>query len=160
MRCPLKDEDLILYYYEELSEKEMQSLGLHLKECKDCSSKWSTLKGKLDQMTFSDPELDERFWQGLAERISQKVSTSRKSRTFLFPVLKPALFLLLIIVMLFTGYRWYITQKEEQFIVENRELLENLELIENLELLEHLEELEKYLDENVTQRENNLIKLT
>jgi len=145
MRCPVKEEDFILYYYNELTEEKKSKIDIHLKNCSRCLRQWTELKEMLDTAELKQKDMPESYWDELSSRISYSLKSKPACQSNRQRFMKPAFAVIMLLLILLSGYKWYTGWKEEQFISKNLELLQNIDMFENLDLLEHLDEFDKYI---------------
>ena len=141
MKCRVTDEDLILYYYDELNLAQKRFIAKHLKECSRCNKAMEGLKKVLESVEVREPDLSEVFWQRLITKIVEATGTENRKRIHnIQSLLRPVMALLVLLVLALSGYQWYNKRQQQKFIASNVEMLLYLDLFENLEILEHLED--------------------
>jgi len=143
MKCEFVRDQFIDYYYKELPPDAILEISRHLEQCASCKEHYQARIEMLDAIKLKGPEMPERFWSGLLRKIFERIGRTRERRIFIFRPAPAFATLLLLIVMIFGGIRYFDSRRTENLIAENFGLLQQFELYENLELFEHMEEIER-----------------
>lgn len=145
MSCRYSDDDIVLYYYDELDSAKKQEMEAHINGCARCSSFLKNIKTTMDSIRIDEAEMDTTLRNNFRVKVRERIE-KKKSRNKLFYPLpratQAAVLTLLIIISVFGGQKYYEVRQERKFIMENYELLENMEMYEELDILMNLEELE------------------
>jgi predicted anti-sigma-YlaC factor YlaD len=86
--CKTFEEDLVLYYYQEVSEADRRRIDHHLGVCADCRKFIGDLQRLLPQMKKVD-ELPQSFWDSYHREIVQKLAAQEESRHWLRDLFAP-----------------------------------------------------------------------
>jgi hypothetical protein len=151
--CKSLEEDLVLYYYQELSEADKRRLEDHLGLCTGCRKFSADLNRLLPQMKNVD-ELPQSFWDNYHREMVQKLTTQEDSRHWLRNRFAPLQFwvlpafgtaavaaLALGLVFTKTGTN-FVTKKSPPLPVEIIADTNQLEFFKSMDLLESLDNLE------------------
>lgn len=146
MKCKFNEEDLILYYYDELESSVKKQIQSHLEKCGKCVLTLEKLRATLNRIELTEPGLSEVKWDNYRKRIYEKIEgeSLRKKPFFFTPRFAQTVAVAaLLLVTVFGGLKFYEKRQSDKFIMENYELMMDLELIEDLEILRYLEEIEE-----------------
>jgi len=154
--CRNLEEDLVLYYYGELSESARRNCETHLNDCQACRASLAEMS-KLLPLTVADDEPPPAFWSDYSREMHRKLesATERQSwwRTipvFFRPIPLPALatgaVLLLALTLTVGKGLWQSSgpsPDEESFMevlpmAEQLDFFSNMDMLDNMELLEML----------------------
>jgi anti-sigma factor RsiW len=154
--CRNLEEDLVLYYYGELSESERRNCETHLKDCDACRASLAEMS-KLLPITAAHDEPPQAFWNDYSREMRQKLDLAAERKSWwqsiagLFvPIPIPALatgaMLLLALALTFGKGLWQSSAPapdDESFmevlpIAEQLDFFSDMELLDNLDLLETL----------------------
>jgi hypothetical protein len=92
--CKSLEEDLVLYYYQEVSETDKRRLEDHLDLCTGCRKFIADLHRLLPQMKNVD-ELPQSFWDKYHREMVQKLTAQEESRHWLRNFFAPLRFWML-----------------------------------------------------------------
>jgi len=146
MKCNKFKEQIILYLYGELSEKESSELESHLGKCSECSKDLEYTKKIFNLL--KDAEIEEtteanweKCWKGINTGISE--TTGKSKNYFFFPrwAFVSAAVILVLFIGIFIG-RFWVLSSQKSFVQEtaSREFIHQT-------LKEHFEELKPILVE-------------
>ena len=153
--CGHSEEDLVLHYYQELSDAERERMETHLEECAACRLFLEELRRLLSQtMVADDPPA--AFWQSYSEDICDRLGVSEKTggwretilslfRSWPVPVAATAIILALAVTLTLTRGQWWPRETPppelgEMFsISENLEFFKSMEFFDSIDLLEAME---------------------
>ncbi len=135
-------EDLLLYYYGELTDQQRSELEEHLAVCKSCKKEWQQLQRSLNGITLPAIELGSVETKRFAARVAERAQRPRHSKLWLWggAVTVGAVLALTLMVRppgLIPGQGSGLVA--DAAIVQELDLLQNLELLEDLDLLQGLE---------------------
>ena len=147
MKCKYTKNDMILYYYDEIDPSEGRALEEHIEQCKQCSALWRTTEAMMKTMNIDEPVMSETFWNNYRATVNALIDDKRQGsvpRSYRPGRLQTvAVLVVIIMVAVLGGVRFYTDRQEEAFIQEHFDLITNIDFFENFELLEHLEDLEE-----------------
>ena len=146
MKCKYNEDELVLYYYDELEDVVKGKLKKHLEGCSECRSSLEKIKNAFDRIELQEPELSQAQWDNYRVRVHEKIegrAPRGKSVLFKPAIIRAAVAAMFIIVVTFGGMKYYEVKESDKFIMENYELMLDLEFIEDLEILEYLDEIEE-----------------
>ena len=87
--CRKYEEDLVLYYYDEIADQERSNVDRHLASCDGCKRFLDDLRSLLPQMTRTE-ELPQSFWDNYYRQTLAKIShheeKKQRWRSWLAPV--------------------------------------------------------------------------
>ena len=154
--CRNLEEDLVLYYYGELSEIARRDCEAHLKDCEHCRASLAEMT-KLLPMTAAHDEPPAAFWNDYSRELRQKLDSAAERKSwwqpiagffapFPMPVLATGAMLLLALALTFGKGLWQPSAPapvdeslmEVLPIAEQLEFFSEMELLDNLDLLETL----------------------
>ncbi|HXK30605.1 MAG TPA: zf-HC2 domain-containing protein [Candidatus Binatia bacterium] len=154
--CRNLEEDLVLYYYGELSEGALSNCEAHLKNCEACRASLAEMRSLLP-MTAAHDEPPPTFWNDYSREMRQKLDLAADRKPWwqsiagLFaPIPMPALatgaLLLLALALTFGKGFWQPsspapvddTLLEVLPMAERLEFFSDMEILDNLDLLETL----------------------
>ncbi len=142
MKCEVIREKLIEYYYRELPSDTENLISQHLDQCQSCIEYYNGLSGMLNTLKRKGPEMPERFWSDLRNKVFSRIDRTKNKSIFILRPVPAFATALLLMVTLLGGIRYFDSKQTRDFIAQNYGLLQNLELYENLELFEHMEDIE------------------
>jgi anti-sigma factor RsiW len=154
--CKNLEEDLVLYYYGELSEAARGDVETHLKGCDSCRAGLSTMS-KLMPMTVTPDEPPQSFWDNYSRETRHKLAavTERKPwwqrfaalfQLLPMPALATGAVVLLALTLTLGRGLWQSSAPSSDDaafmevlpIAENLEFFSNMEVLDNMDLLETL----------------------
>ena len=154
--CRNLEEDLVLYYYGEVSESARGNCEVHLKNCEACRASLAEMRSLLPMIAAHD-EPPQAFWEDYRREMRQKLAGIEQRKTwwqsiamFLAPFPAPALatgaVLLLALTLTLGKGLWHSSAPapdDEAFMevwpmAEQLDFFSNMELLDNLDLLETL----------------------
>lgn len=154
--CRNLEEDLVLYYYGELSASDRRNCEAHLKDCNACRASLAEMS-KLLPITTAHDEPPPTFWNDYSREMRQKLDLAAERKSWwqriagLFaplpvPALATGAVLLLALALTFGKGLWQPSASapdDESFmevlpIAEQLDFFSDMELIDNLDLLETL----------------------
>jgi hypothetical protein len=111
MRCKKFRQKIVLYFYNELKDKEKTELESHIQECSRCAQEFAQTKKVftiLDETRKQDiPEADwEKNWDTIDSHIRQKPTTQKKYIPFPRWAYAGAALLFILVVGIFIGKFW------------------------------------------------------
>ncbi len=120
MKCRKFKERFILYFYQELSEKETEALQTHLHVCPDCAKKFEETRKMFHLLDATRPEtLPEANWEKCWSEIDAHLDKKKRSRSWFFPyhrwVYAGAALLLAFIIGIGIGRFWLRTSVSPGF---------------------------------------------
>jgi anti-sigma factor RsiW len=135
-------EDLLLYYYDELTDQRRAELAEHLAVCESCNKEWQQLQRSLNGLALPTIELGSVEAKRFAARVAEQAQRPRHSKLWLWGgALTVSAVLALTLISrppgLVTGQGNGLVA--DAAIVQELDLLQNLELLEDLDLLQGLE---------------------
>ncbi len=154
--CKNLEEDLVLYYYGELSEAGRGDVETHLKGCESCRAGLGTMS-KLMPMTVAPDEPPQSFWDNYSREMRHKLEavTERKPwwqriaalfQLLPMPALATGAVVLLALTLTLGRGLWQSSAPSSDDaafmevlpIAENLEFFSNMEVLDNMDLLETL----------------------
>lgn len=154
--CRNLEEDLVLYYYGELSESDRRRCEAHLKDCDACRASLAAMS-KLLPITAAHDEPPPAFWndysremRGKLDAVTERETWWRRIVGLVAPLPVPALatgaVLLLALTLTLGKGLWQSSTSapdDESFmevlpIAEQLDFFSDMELLDNLDLLETL----------------------
>jgi hypothetical protein len=151
--CKGFEEDLVLYYYQELPEADRSRLEEHVQECRRCGQFLDDLGKLLPQSAGSKVELPPFFWPKYSAEVMEKVHVAQRpwwsnlmapARLWMLPAAGTAAMAVLALGLVFSNGGW--KSKPEALATVPQELLVdavNVEFFRSMDLLESLSVLEK-----------------
>jgi len=152
--CRNLEEDLVLYYYGELSESDRRSCERHLKDCDACRASLAEMS-KLLPITTAHDEPPATFWNDYSREMRQKLDLAAERKSWwqsiagLFaPLPVPALATAAVVALALTltfGKGWWRAKDappEDELLMEVLPVAENLEFFRTMEVLDALDLLE------------------
>jgi hypothetical protein len=156
--CKQYEEDLVLHYYGENSDKERRGVEEHLATCHSCRRFLEDLRGLLPQMAGAE-EMPQAFWDSyyretvskLAEQEDRKYrwrSLFKPMRTWMVPAFGTAAVAVLVLGLVFGkgDLRLFIEPRPERIPQEILADEKQLEFFESMDMLEALGKLENQDD--------------
>jgi len=154
--CRNLEEDLVLYYYGELSESARGNCETHLKNCEACRASLAEMRSLLP-MTAAHDEPAQAFWDDYSREMRRKLDAVTEREPWwqrfvglVAPLPVPALatgaVLLLALALTFGKGLWQPSAPppdDESFmevlpIAEQLDFFSDMELLDNLDMLETL----------------------
>ena len=154
--CRDLEEDLLLYYYGEVSESARGNCEAHLKNCEACRASLAEMRSLLP-MTAAHDEPAQAFWEDYSREMRRKLDAVAERETWwrrivglVAPLPVPALatgaVLLLALTLTLGKGLWHSSAPapdDEAFMevlpmAEQLDFFSNMELLDNLDLLETL----------------------
>ncbi|APG28220.1 hypothetical protein A7E78_10400 [Syntrophotalea acetylenivorans] len=135
-------EDLLLYYYDELTDQRRAELAEHLAVCENCNKEWQQLQRSLSSLSLPVIEFNSVETKRFAARVAERAQRPRHSKLWVWggALTVSAVLALTLIARppgLVPGQRNGLVA--DAAIVQELELLQNMELLEDLDLLQGLE---------------------
>jgi len=103
MRCKHFENKIIMFLYNELSEKEEKILNNHLTACEHCRKFLEENKKMFSDISDTVPEEFDPVWDKYWTKINSEVYNTRKEKPFLFPFNSKTLSFAMSIVILVAG---------------------------------------------------------
>jgi predicted anti-sigma-YlaC factor YlaD len=151
--CQGFEEDLVLYYYQDLSEADRGRLEEHVGECRRCGHFLDELAKLLSQAAGASQELPPFFWPQYSAEVMEKIQIAQRpwwrnlmapARLWMMPALGTAAVAVLALGLVFGNRAW--NPRPEAVATVPQELLVdavNVEFFKSMDLLESLPVLEK-----------------
>jgi predicted anti-sigma-YlaC factor YlaD len=151
--CKGFEEDLVLYYYQDLPDADRGHLEEHVQECPRCGHFLDNLGKLLPQATSAKEELPPFFWPKYSAEVMEKIHVAQRPwwrnliapvRLWMLPALGTAAMAVLALGLVFGNGGW--NSKPEAVATVPQELLVdavNVEFFKSMDLLESLSVLEK-----------------
>jgi hypothetical protein len=151
--CKQFEEDLVLYYYQDLPETDRGRLEGHVHECRRCSHFLEDLGKLLPQATGAKEELPPFFWPKYCAEVMDKIQVAERpwwrnliapARVWLLPAFGTAAVAVLAVTLVFGKAGWN-SQPEAPAALPQEILVDaaNVEFFKSMDLLESLSVLEK-----------------
>ena len=152
--CRNLEEDLVLYYYGEVSESARGNCDAHLKNCEACRASLAEMRSLLP-MTAAHDEPPQAFWEDYSREMRRKLDAVTERETWwrrivgsVAPLPVPALatgaVLLLALTLTLGKGLWQssTTALDDEALIEVLPMAEQLDFFSNMELLDNLDLLE------------------
>ena len=152
--CRNLEEDLVLYYYGEVSESARGNCEAHLKNCEACRASLAEMRSLLP-MTAAHDEPAQAFWEDYSREMRRKLDAVTERETWwrrivgsVAPLPVPALatgaVLLLALTLTLGKGLWQssTTALDDEALIEVLPMAEQLDFFSNMELLDNLDLLE------------------
>jgi len=152
--CKNLEEDLVLYYYGELTGPARADVESHLKNCDSCRLSLGEMS-KLLPMTVEPDEPPQAFWDNYSREMRRKLDAVVESETWWekiaavfrplpMPVLATGAVVLLALTLTFGRGLWQSSapSSDDAAFMEALPMAENLDFFTNLELLDNMDLLE------------------
>ena len=152
--CRNLEEDLVLYYYGEVSESARGNCEAHLKNCEACRASLAEMRSLLP-MTAAHEEPAQAFWDDYSRELRRKLDAVTERETWwrrivgsVAPLPVPALatgaVLLLALTLTLGKGLWQssTTALDDEALIEVLPMAEQLDFFSNMELLDNLDLLE------------------
>ena len=152
--CRNLEEDLVLYYYGEVSESARGNCEAHLKNCEACRASLAEMRSLLP-MTAAHDEPPQAFWEDYSREMRRKLDAVTERETWwrrivgsVAPLPVPALatgaVLLLALTLTLGKGLWQssTTALDDEALIEVLPMAEQLDFFCNMELLDNLDLLE------------------
>ncbi|SRR5713226_1094142 len=152
--CENMEQDLVLYYYQELEIAPRSGVEVHIKDCAACRLYLDEMASILP-LTVKNDEPPETFWNDYSRQMRQKLADVRDRQPwwrswtfFLQPWPRPALAMAAVVALVLTitvGKGFWSTQEsppDDQALIEVLPVAENLEFFKNMEVLDVMDFLE------------------
>jgi anti-sigma factor RsiW len=135
------EEDLLLYYYGELSEERRDQLAEHLAGCRSCREAWLALKRTLEAVPRVSLNITSEEARRFAARVARQKGHQRRSRGWLWGGALTTAALLALTLSIRSSILPGPGPKvvAETAIMKDLDLLQNMELLEQLDLLQELD---------------------
>jgi anti-sigma factor RsiW len=135
------EEDLLLYYYGELSEERWGQLEEHLAGCRSCRDAWLALQQTLNAVPRVSLPVTSEEARRFAARVARKAGCRRLSRGWLWGGALTTAALLALTMSIRSSIMPGPGSKvvAETAIMKDLDLLQNMELLEQLDLLQELD---------------------
>ncbi len=142
-RCD--QQQLTLYYYNELANDALQQVENHLNGCRECRTTLEQLKASLATIPITKLELDSAEKHRFTEQVMAATKSSRPWRKPIWAsTLAAGAAVVLAIIIMPTSQQpleKHNPALAEIEVLEQLELLQDLDILQDLELLEALEDL-------------------
>jgi len=152
--CQSLAEDLVLYYYGELSESARRNCEAHLNDCQACRATLAEMS-QLLPLTVADDAPPQAFWNDYSREMRRKLesATERQSwwrtagalfRSTPLPALATGAVLLLVLALTLGRGFWQTPgpAPDDESLMEVLPIAERLDFFSNMELLDNMELLE------------------
>jgi predicted anti-sigma-YlaC factor YlaD len=152
--CKNMEEDLVLYYYKELSGAQQTRVENHIKECAPCRLYMQEMASILPSTVMND-DPPETFWTDYNREMRLKLSEVREKKAWwqsllgLFqPWPRSAIAMVAVVALALTitlGKTFWRSQEpppDDQALIEALPVAENLEFFKNMEVLDAMDFLE------------------
>jgi anti-sigma factor RsiW len=152
--CRNLEEDLVLYYYGELSESARGNCETHLKICEACRASLAEMRSLL-RMTAAHDEPAQAFWDNYGREMRRKLDAVAERETWwrrivglVVPLPVPALaisaVLLLALTLTLGKGLWQSSTPapDDEAVIEVLPMAEQLDFFSDMELLDNLDLLE------------------
>jgi anti-sigma factor RsiW len=135
------EEDLLLYYYGELSEERRGQLEEHLAGCRSCRDAWLALQRTLEAVPRATLTVTSEEARRFAARVARQAGRRRLSRGWLWGGALTTAALLALTMSIRSSVMPGPGSKvvAETAIMKDLDLLQNMELLEQLDLLQELD---------------------
>jgi anti-sigma factor RsiW len=135
------EEDLLLYYYGELSEERRSQLEEHLAGCRSCRDAWLALQKTLEAVPRASLNVTSEEARRFAARVARQTGHRRLSRGWLWGGALTTAALLALTLSIRSSILPGPGPKvvAENAIMKDLDLLQNMELLEQLDLLQELD---------------------
>jgi hypothetical protein len=149
--CKELEEDLVLYYYQDLPEADRGRLEEHVHGCRRCDRFLEDLRKLLPQAAVK--ELPPFFWPKYSAEVMEKIELSRRARwrnliaparLWILPAFGTAAVAVLALTLVFGKGGWN-SRPEAPAMIPQEILVDaaNVEFFKSMDLLESLPALEK-----------------
>jgi predicted anti-sigma-YlaC factor YlaD len=152
--CESMEEDLVLYYYKELSSAQQPQVETHIKDCAPCRLYLQEMASILPSTVMND-DPPATFWTDYNREMRLKLSEVREKKVWwqsllglLQPWPRPALAMAAVVVLALTvtlGKTFWRSQEsppDDQALIEVLPVAENLEFFKNMDVLDAMDFLE------------------
>jgi predicted anti-sigma-YlaC factor YlaD len=152
--CESMEEDLVLYYYKELSSAQQPQVETHIKDCAPCRLYLQEMASILPSTVMND-DPPATFWTDYNREMRLKLSEVREKKAWwqsLFGLLqpwpRPAFAMAAVVVLALTvtlGKTFWRSQEsppDDQALIEALPVAENLEFFKNMDVLDAMDFLE------------------
>jgi len=152
--CKNMEEDLVLYYYKEVSGAQQTRVENHIKECVPCRLYMQEMASILPSTVMND-DPPETFWTDYNREMRLKLSEVREKKAWwqsLLGLLQPwprsAIAMAAVVALALTitlGKTFWRSQEpppDDQALIEELPVAENLEFFKNMEVLDAMDFLE------------------
>jgi anti-sigma factor RsiW len=156
--CKALEQDLVLFYYGELSDAERSNIETHIQSCQPCALYVRELKSLLPLTVETEAPLPD-FWDNYRREMRRKLDQldERKPwwrslpvlfQSWTLPALATAAVIALALTLTFGRTIWHGREEPvDEAFIEALPMAENLEFFSTMEVLDALDLLE-YLDNN------------
>ena len=152
--CPNMEEDLVLYYYNELAGAQHAQVEAHINDCAPCRLYLQEMTSILPSTIMAD-DPPETFWTDYNREMRLKLSEMREKKTWwrslvgwLQPWPRSALAMAAVVALALTitlGKTWWQSSEptpDDQALIEAMPMAENLEFFKNMDVLDAMDYLE------------------
>jgi predicted anti-sigma-YlaC factor YlaD len=152
--CESMEEDLVLYYYKELSSAQQPQVETHIKDCAPCRLYLQEMASILPSTVMND-DPPATFWTDYNREMRLKLSEVREKKAWwqsllglLQPWPRPALAMAAVVVLALTvtlGKTFWRSQEsppDDQALIEVLPVAENLEFFKDMDVLDAMDFLE------------------
>ena len=153
--CARSEEDLILYYYQELSDAEHNKMEIHLEGCAACRLFLGELRSLLPKTIVAD-DPPATFWQSYSKDIHDRLCVPKNTdgwreaissifRSWPVPVAATAVMLALAVTLTLTRAQWWPGEtpppelREMLSVTDNLEFFKSMDFFDSIDLLEAME---------------------
>jgi predicted anti-sigma-YlaC factor YlaD len=152
--CEKMEEDLVLYYYKELSGGQQTQVETHIKDCAPCRLYLQEMASILPSTVMND-DPPATFWTDYNREMRLKLSEVREKKAWwqsllglLQPWPRPAFAMAAVVVLALTitlGKTFWRSQEsppDDQALIEVLPVAENLEFFKDMDVLDAMDFLE------------------
>ena len=152
--CENGEQNLVLYYYQELESAERAQVEIHIKDCAACRRALEEMESILP-LTVEADEPPETFWNDYNRVLRHKLADARDKQPWwrswmavLQPWPRPALAMAAVVALALTltlGKAFWRTREsppEDEALIEALPLAENLDFFKNMDVLDAMDFLE------------------
>jgi hypothetical protein len=149
--CENMEQDLVLYYYQELESAQRTGVEIHINDCPACRHYLEEMTSIM-RLTVKVDEPPETFWSDYSREMRQKLADARDKQpwwrswtSLLQPWPRPALAMAAVVALALTitfGKGFWRTQEsppDDQALIEVLPVAENLEFFKNMEVLDAMD---------------------
>lgn len=134
-------DDLLLYYYGELSRQRSRELADHLRGCSSCREEWRRLQRTLDGVGRPAIELAPCEAGRFAARVAARAQKRGRGRLWLWG---GAVTAMAVLALSLVSRPPGILPGRDNQLVADAAIVQELDLLQNMELLEELDMLQEF----------------